>query len=106
SRLVFVAAEATPAWRVGTDAITAAVIGAIVRAIPEPHTIIDGKMIPKYDESACDRSMRASPIADKAGPAVMNHLDPYRSESRPAMGASSRIITGNGNSRTPASTGV
>jgi hypothetical protein len=47
SRLVFVAAEATPAWRVGTDAITAAVMGAIVSAIPDPHTIMDGKMIPK-----------------------------------------------------------
>src|SRR5919197_4739130 len=105
SRLLFVPAEATPACRVGTDANTAAVIGAMVRAIPDPHTIIDGKITPRYDESACDRSINARPMPDSVVPAVMNHLDPNRSDRRPAMGASSRIITGNGNSRMPAPRG-
>src|SRR6266516_4781988 len=76
SLLVLVAAEATPAFLVGTDAMTAAVMGATVRAIPEPHTTIDGKITPKYDESAWLRSIRARPIAERAGPAVMNHLEP------------------------------
>ncbi len=40
-----------------------------------------------------------------AVPAVMNHRDPYLSDSRPATGAISRIITVNGNSRMPAWTG-
>src|SRR5207302_5839771 len=97
SRLVLVAAEATPACLVGTEAITAAVMGAMVRAMPEPHTTMDGKMTPKYEDAGSERSMRARPIAERAGPAVMNHREPYRSESRPATGASSRIITGNGN---------
>ncbi len=44
SRLVFVAAEATPARWTGTLAITAAVIGAMVEAIPAPMTTMEGRI--------------------------------------------------------------
>ena len=70
------AADAPPACRVGTDAITAAVIGAIVSAMPMPHRICPGKITPKYDESAWVRSSRSRPSAENEGPSVMNHRDP------------------------------
>ena len=38
SRLVFVAADATPACRVSTEPITAAVMGVMVEAIPPART--------------------------------------------------------------------
>ena len=44
SRLVLVAAEATPACRGCTDAMTAAVIGVMVMAIPAARTMNDGRM--------------------------------------------------------------
>ena len=35
---------------VGTDAITALVMGAMVRAIPLPMTTIEGRMTVRYEE--------------------------------------------------------
>src|SRR5438093_3926381 len=44
SRLVFVAAEATPAFRTGTEPMTAAVIGVMVLAIPAASTRNEGRI--------------------------------------------------------------
>src|SRR6266496_3591214 len=44
SRLVLVAAEATPAFAVGTDPITAAVMGDMVMAIPVARTRNAGRI--------------------------------------------------------------
>src|SRR5205085_3831759 len=74
-------------------------------AIPMPHRICPGKITPKYDDSGWVRSRSRSPSAENEGPSVMNHLDPNRSDRRPAIGAISRIINGNGNNLTPAPTG-
>jgi hypothetical protein len=44
SRVVLVAADATPACRGSTEPMTAAVIGAIVMAIPAPQTMKAGRI--------------------------------------------------------------
>ena len=105
SRLVLVAADATPACRVSTEPITAAVIGVMVMAIPAASTMKAGRSTVTYEESTWVRSRRPSPMAASRGPTVMNHRDPYRSDSRPEIGAMNRITTENANSRRPAPTG-
>src|SRR5438105_2005586 len=105
SRLVFVAADATPAWRVATDPITAAVMGVIVEAIPPASTRNAGNRTVRYGAPGCVRSNRARPPPATSGPNVMNHREPNRSESRPAVGATIRITMENASSRMPAPTG-
>src|SRR5438874_5159141 len=105
SRLVFVAAEATPAFRTGTDPMTAAVIGVIVLAMPAARTRNAGSRTVVYGEPRSVRSMRARPRAATSGPKVMNHRDPKRSERRPDSGATNRMIREKARSRTPAATG-
>src|SRR5438876_467800 len=105
SRLVLVAADATPACRVSTDPITAAVIGVMVDAIPPASTRNAGSRTVKYGEPGWVRSSSASPPPATNGPNVMNHREPYRSESRPARGATTRMTKENASSRTPAPIG-
>src|SRR5207247_330158 len=83
SRLVLVAADATPARWTGTDPITALVMGAMVRAMPLPITTIEGRMTVRYEDVGSYRRASSSPAPRTRVPAVMNHREPYRSESRP-----------------------
>ncbi len=102
---MFVAAEATPACRVSTDAITAAVIGVMVMAMPVARTMKAGRSTVAYGEPTWVRSSNASPPAANSGPIVMNHREPYRSDRRPETGATTRMTAENANSRIPAPTG-
>src|SRR5436190_23332115 len=105
SRLVLVAAEATPAFLNGTEAMTAAVIGVMVLAIPVARTRNDGSSTVRYGDPTSVRSNRPRPTAAIKGPKVMNHLEPNRSESRPDTGATNRITSEKASNRMPAATG-
>ena len=80
-------------------------MGVMVMAMPAASTRNEGRMTVAYEEPTSVRSIRPMPAAAINGPTVMNHRDPYRSDSLPARGATTRMTTEKANNRSPAATG-
>ena len=93
-RMLLITADPTPAWATGTEPIAAAVVGAIVIAIPNPPTSRPGRMS-QNDEFASSVPNRSSDPVSSVIPATIGHRGPIRSVNRPANGATmmiSRVI--------------
>src|SRR5512132_4033902 len=85
-RMLLITAEPTPALSTGTDPIAAAVVGAIVIAIPTPPTSRPGR-IAHHDDAASRVANNNSEPVKSTIPAPINQRGPIRSESFPANGA-------------------
>src|SRR5439155_20396297 len=90
SRDVFVVALALPDRWGGTDDITAAVIGVMVRPMPTPMIGSAYQKSP-YVEAAVTPCSSSSDVPHRASPIVMGIRDPIRPARRPASGAVTMI---------------
>ena len=84
--------EPTPALSTGTDPIAAAVVGAMVIAIPTPPTSRPGR-IAQNDERASSVPNRTRATASRLIPPAISQRAPMRSENLPAIGATRMIST-------------
>ena len=101
-RMLLITAEPTPAFATGTEPIAAAVVGAIVVAIPTPPMSRPGRMF-QNDDLASRVPKRVSETASRVIPAPISQRAPIRSEKRPAIGATRMIRTVNGRKVAPVS---
>ncbi len=103
-RKVFRTPDETPALATGTLPIAAAVIGVIVLAMPIPPIRRAGTMSQNPDV-ASSREKRTSEPASRVSPPAISQREPTRSDSLPAIGATTMIRTVIGRKIAPASTG-
>src|SRR3954447_9647893 len=100
-RKVLSTPEATPALATGAAPIAAADIGVITNDIPSPPRTNAGSMFQKDDSSVTVESSRQQ-IAPTVIPPAISQREPTRSESLPAIGANTTIISVQGRSAAPA----
>ena len=81
-RMLLITAEPTPAWSTGTELIAAAVVGAIVIAIPRPATSSPGRMFPIDDRTSSVAKIR-SDAASNVIPPPISQRGPRRSAASP-----------------------
>ena len=91
-RMLLITAEPTPALSTGTELIAAAVVGAIVIAIPTPPTTSPGKMSHHVDCASSVANSSSEPVKSVI-PAPISQRGPTWSESFPAAGATNMIRT-------------
>src|SRR4029078_9251624 len=89
-RMLLITAGPTPALSTGTDPIAAAVVGAIVIAIPNPPASRPGRMF-QNDDCASIVPNRSSDPVSSVIPATIGQRGPIRSLNRPANGATRMI---------------
>src|SRR6266702_3599903 len=90
--MLLITADPTPALSTGTDDIAAAVVGAIVIAMPKPPVSKPGRMfhhddaVPRVPKSSNEPVRRIMPVP-------ISQRGPTRSEIFPAAGATRMIST-------------
>src|SRR4051812_21178351 len=90
--MLLITADPTPALSTGTEPIAAAVVGAIVVAIPRPPTTRPGRMF-HHDDCWSSVANRSSDAVSRAIPPPISQRGPTRSAIFPAAGATKMIST-------------